>query len=63
MLDILKNKHPAGQAVHPDTIIQPHANLYDTHPVIFDSVDPSAICSADLHTKGATDQSGIDAHH
>ena len=62
VLDILKNKHPAGQAVHPNTIIQPHANLPNTHPVIFDRIDASAIRSAALHTKGAAGPSGIDAH-
>ena len=52
VIDILENKHPAGQPVYPDAIIQPHANLPDTHPVLFDRIDASSIRSAALHTKG-----------
>ena len=57
--DILRDKHPPSQSVHPESIVP--GDPQTIHPV-FDSIDASVVRSAALKTNGAAGPSGIDAH-
>ena len=57
--EVLTAKHPPSQPAHPDTIINDDPK--EVHPVLFESLDATAIKSAALHTSGAAGPSGIDA--
>ena len=59
--DVPITKHPAGQLTLPETLIQDHEST-TIHPILFESIDASAIRSATLHTDGAAGPSGLDAH-
>ena len=58
--DIHSDKHPPGQPVHQDAIID--YDPPDIHPVIFESLDAVMIRSAALRTSGAAGPSDLDAH-
>ena len=64
--DTLISKHPKGQPTQPEALLQD--NDHDTgatppiHPILFDSIDASAIRAAALCTFGAAGPSGVDAH-
>ena len=62
IFDTLKSKHPQAQPVSPDSVPLLSLDVPEIHPVIFDRIDASSICSAALRTKGAAGPSGIDAH-
>ena len=49
VMDVLRSKHPLGQAAHPNAII-PNTPP-EVHSVIFDSIDATLIRSTSLHTK------------
>ena len=57
--DVLLDKHLSGQPLHPDVVCS--EDPYETHPVLFESLDADAIRSAALHTSGAAGPSGLDA--
>ena len=59
--EALLAKHPAGQPVSVDTLINSSTEPPDVHPVLFESIDAAAIKKAALHTDGAAGPSGIDA--
>ena len=63
--DILISKHPPGQPIHPDVLIYDGdgsaTDSISAHPVLFESIDAAAICSAALHTFGTVGPSGLDA--
>jgi hypothetical protein len=41
--DVLIEKHPSGQPVHPDSIIEDDPPA-EVHPVLFESIDASMLC-------------------
>lgn len=57
--EILSDKHPPPQPIHPDSIISDSPS--DVHPVLFESIDASLIRSTALRTSGAAGPSGLDA--
>ena len=58
---ILKEKHPVGQDVHPEaTEDQSPSSI---HPVLFESLDGPVIRSAAMRTRGAAGPSGLDAQN
>ena len=57
--DVLNSKHPQGQHLNPACIIP--STPQEVHPVIFESLDASAIRSAALRTTGSAGPSGLDA--
>ena len=59
--DALITIHSAGQPALPETLIQDHEPT-TIHPILFESIDASAIRSAALHTDGAAGPSGLDDH-
>ena len=60
VLETLRGKHPEGQAVQLESIIQ-SPDPPCSHPVIFESIDANSIRTAALQTEGAAGPSGIDA--
>ena len=62
VLGVLRSKHPCAQAATDEILLHPGEEPPSVHPVIFDSIDASAIRSAALATKGASGPSGLDAH-
>ena len=58
--ETLTNKHPRGEAAHPECIVS--SLPPEIHPVVFESIDASAICSASLRTTGSAGPSGLDAY-
>ncbi len=58
--DILIDKHPPAQPIHPSCIVSEAPQ--DPHTVIFDSIDGSVIRKAALQVKGAAGPSSLDAH-
>lgn len=56
----LIQKHPVGQPVHNSSILPDKPQ--DPHPVIFESLDASAICAATLSVNGAAGPSDLDSH-
>ena len=57
--DILADKHPPGQPVCSEAIIEDSS--LEVHPVLFESIDATTIKSAALRTSGAAGPSGLDA--
>jgi len=55
-----KYKHLIGQSMHGECILQ--LPLEDPHPIIFDSLDISAIRSAAMRITGSAGPSSLDAH-
>ena len=62
VLDILQSKHPHAQAASPESLPAGHPEAPLLHPVVFDQIDATAICSATLRTRGAAGPSLIVAH-
>lgn len=58
--DVVYSKHPQGQAAHTDLIVP--SDPQGIHPVVFNSIDASVICSAALLSTGSAGRSGIDRH-
>ena len=58
--EALLQKHPPAQQVRPKCIVDEEPQ--EPHPVIFESLDASAIRSAALKISGAAGPSGLDAH-
>ena len=58
--DSLVHKHPVGQPVYNSCIVPEEPQ--DPHPVIFESLDASAIHTAALRVNGAAGPSGLDSH-
>ena len=58
--DVLLEKHPAGQPLHPITISTPQSAK--SHPVIFEEITAAAILNSALHTEGSAGPSGMDAY-
>ena len=58
--DALRAKHPPAQPLRRECLL-PSTNASEVHPVLFDTLDASAIRSAALRTTGAAGPSGIDA--
>ena len=58
--DILSIKHPPGQDVHTDAVIDDMAPS-NIHPIIFEALDSDLIKHAALRTHGAAGPSGLDA--
>ena len=58
--EVLINKHPPAQSAQSNCILdeEPH----NPHPVIFESIDVSIICSAALRVTGAAGPSGLDGY-
>ncbi len=52
--------HPPAQEAHPNYIVD--GEPYELHPVIFETLNASAIRSATLKMSGAAGPSGLDAH-
>ena len=57
---MFNSKHPQGEQANAECILP--SDPEDIHPVIFDSIDASAIRSAALRTTGSAGPSGLDAH-
>ncbi len=57
--EVLVDKHPPSQPIDTQSIT--NAEPPDTHPVVFEALDSSAIKSAALHINGAAGPSGLDA--
>ena len=57
---ILVSKHPESQPADPSCILP--SDPEPCHPIIFDSIDGSAIRSAALNVHGSAGPSGLDAH-
>ena len=58
--DILKDKHPDPEPVHPKILLE-DAGDDSFHPAIFDNITVESIRTAALHTQGAAGPSGLDA--
>ena len=58
--EVLISKHPTGQTAHANCILQ--SSPHEVHPIIFESIDASAIRSAAMNITGSAGPSGIDAH-
>ena len=57
--DVLKDKHPPGQPVSPEVIVD--NDPPEIHPIVFDQFDASLIRSTALRTTGSAGPSGLDA--
>jgi len=57
---VLKDKQPPGKPI-ATSIISPDAPIKEHHPVIFENLDGSLICSTALRTSGAAGPSGADS--
>ena len=60
--EVLLEKHPAGQPVHPDTLLQSYTTASDVHPVLFDRIYGELIRHFALRTEGSAGPSGVDSH-
>ena len=58
--DVLVEKHPPPQPATNDCFLQEETEI--PHPVIFESIDASVICSAALKVTKTAGPSGLDAH-
>ena len=61
VLDSLKSKHPPAHPALSNALSPESAEPPQIHPVIFESIDASTICSSALATKGSAAPSGFDA--
>ena len=59
--DILKDKHPQPEPLHPDALLSTDIVDSDFHPVLFDSITAEAIRKSALLTEGSAGLSGMDA--
>ena len=57
--DVLKDKHPPGQPISPEVIIDGEPPEF--HSVVFDQINASLIRSTALKTTGSAGPSGLDA--
>jgi len=60
VLDVLRKKHPTGQDVNSESIVQDSGTM-QFHSVIFESLDCEAIRKAAMKTDGSAGPSGVDA--
>ena len=61
VLDVLKDKHPAGQSPSVDTLLPITTTPNDSSTCIFLTLDDKAIRQAALRTQGSVGPSGVDA--
>ena len=61
VLDVLKDKHPAGQSPSVDTLLPTTTTPNDSSTCIFLALDDKAIRQAALRTQGSAGPSGVDA--
>lgn len=61
VLDVLKDKHPAGQSPSADTLLPSTTTPNDSSTCIFHALDDKAIRQAALQTQGSAGPSGVDA--
>ena len=59
--DIIHDKHPTGQPIHPSTLISPSQTNDPVHPIIFEEIDGLSILKSALQTTGGAGPSGMDA--
>lgn len=59
---ILQVKHPKGKPLNPDAVSQVNSPHSDFHPIVFEGIDASLVCSTALNTKGSAWPSGLDAY-
>ena len=59
--EALIKKHPSAQPCEPSTILPPTNEALPFHPVLFESINATAIHTAALKTKGSHGPSGLDA--
>ena len=59
--EVLLQKHPPAQRCEPSTLFKPANKTMPFHPVLFDAIHGSSICTAALRTKGSHRASGLDA--
>lgn len=58
--DVLEDKHPDPQPIHPEVLLG-DADNDSFHPIVFDNITAESIRTAALHTQGAAGPSGLDA--
>ena len=56
------DRHPHGCPLDPCAVIPPVLSAFDPHPVFFERITGSLICSIALHVDGAAGSSNLDAH-
>ena len=62
MRAVLLEKHLAGVAVKPETLVNPSDSCTKPyHPIIFDAIDGEYICKTALKVDGGAGSSGVDA--
>ena len=59
--DILEEKHPDPQPIHPHTILDTATVDNNYYPILFDNITPEMIQDCALHTEGSAGPSGMDA--
>ena len=59
--DVLEEKHPDPQPIHPDAILDTATVDNNYHPILFDNITPEMIRNCALHTEGSAGPSGMDA--
>ena len=60
--EMLLDKHPHGRPLDPTAVVPPISSAFDPHPVFFDCITGSLICSIALHVDDAVGPSNLDAH-
>ena len=58
--EVLVSKHPRGQTAHVNCILLTPPQ--EVHPIVFESIDATAIRSAATNITGSAGPSGLDAH-
>ena len=61
VLDALKDKHPKGRNLNAEALVTTTKEPPLVHPILFESLNGSAIRAAALRTQGAAGLSGVDA--
>ena len=59
--DILEEKHPDPQPIHPDAILDTATVDNNYHPILFDNITPEMIRNCAMHTEGSAGPYGMDA--
>ena len=62
VLEILQEKHPERRPLNPDVLSQSESPHTDFHPIVFEGINASLVCSSALKVKGSAGPSGLDAH-
>ena len=61
VLEILRDKHPEGQPLEPNSIQRQHPRTLPYHPAVFDNISARLVRKHAMKTHGSAGPSGLDA--